>query len=69
MTLTEEERHRFAEYCRITARSNRRLVEQMTKIPGPAVVVMEEKYRREAEALDTVADMLERTETMTLGGG
>ena len=59
ITLTADERQRFAEYCRFTAHANRGLAEQMKMIPGGAMEALEQKYQREADALDTVAAMLD----------
>lgn len=67
LTLTDEERHRFAEYCRLAAHSNRGLAEQMKALPGEPIRAIERKYLGEAEALDTVAAMLESVEIATIG--
>jgi hypothetical protein len=61
MTLEDEERLRFAAYCRESARANRGLVEQMQRIRTLGAII--EKYEREADALDAVAAILEKTES------
>ncbi len=68
MTITEEERLRFAEYCRVMAHSNREMVKQMRMISGPVMDAAVAKYNKEADSLDTVAGILESTKSATVGG-
>lgn len=69
MLLTDGERLKFVEYCRMTAASNRALLKQMQELPSAVGEALGQKYTREADAMETVADMLERVESVTIQAG
>lgn len=56
ITLSTEERLRFAQWCRERAAGNTELAVQMKKIKTPAMIV--ERYEAEAKALCLVAHVL-----------
>lgn len=66
MLLTDQERERFAEYCRQNADSSRQLVEQLEKMPGLAALAKQQKIQQ--MAFSVVYTILKNTESQTLGG-
>lgn len=64
LTLSREDRERFAAWLEQDAAGTLGLVEQMAKIPGTEVVA--KLKRTEALAQQIVAKMLRATEEMTL---
>jgi hypothetical protein len=64
ITLTREEREKFAAFLEQDAASGEDLIAQMEKIPTPEALI--KKYRTEALAQRIVAKMLRATEDATL---
>ena len=65
MILTNEERHRFILYLQEMARDNYALAKQMDALPGTEKLA--QKYRAEALAAQVIVQMLEKTESVTVG--
>ena len=64
ISLTQEERDRFAAWLEQDARSSNILAEQAAKLPGPDF--MGPRLRQEAAAFMFVASKLRRIEDMTI---
>ncbi len=65
MILTNEERDKFAAWCRQDAASNKALIEQMEKLGTSLNPILRQK-RAEVAAVEFVAGLLERTATETV---
>lgn len=65
MTLSDDERRKFALYCRETAQQNEQLAAQMKKVNTPTAVV--QQYEWEGRAFAIVARVLESTSTEGIG--
>lgn len=67
MLLTDQERERFAQWCRRYADSTQEIIDQLEKMPTMSGVVKQEKIKH--LACSVVYTLLTNTESQTLGGG
>lgn len=66
MLLTDDERRKFAEWCRQEIQTNKILIEQAGKLT--AVEMITRRLQITTAALTVVAQMLETTESQTISG-
>lgn len=67
IVLTDQERDRFAAFCRQNAQSTAQIIKQMEAMPGMELMV--KKLAVEMKSYAIVAEHLEKTESQTLKGG
>ena len=66
ITLTDEERRKFALYLMQEAETDKNLISQMEKIKSPAFII--DSYKNKMAAKLIVEKMLFNTETIIVGG-
>lgn len=66
MLLTDDERRKFAEWCRQEIQTNKILIEQAGKLT--AVEMITRRLQITTAALTVVAQMLETMESQTISG-
>jgi hypothetical protein len=66
MTLTDQERDKFATYLEAQARDNLALIKQMKKLPGTSLEDFAKPLRRDVAAFTYVAVKLRAVESMTI---
>ena len=69
ITLTDEERRKFVLYLRQDADADKGMIETHRKLNMPAIIseMYEKKLKNEMFAKLVVAQLLDRTESMTIG--
>ena len=68
LLLTQKESDRFSAWLRHEAESNRVMIRQMEKLLSPSMELLIKKDKTEMVAFLIVADKLDRTERMSIGG-
>jgi len=67
LLLTEQERHRFADWLEMEAASSEGLALELDKLFGGSVAAIAKQHRMEAAASRLIAKKLRSIESMTIG--